>query len=546
MENTHKLAIGVGGSIVLITILLLSYSGTDYGSLFVENSKLDFKNQSFNDADYLISLKDVVSVYPTHSEHFYLLLVQNNKPNELKAPLDKSFFVTTGPQIIKADLYLVHNLSMQKEGFAVQYHKVDSIKIPSQLASWYLIKLTTLPFQKGEFNVTIGEVTLDPEISACGTINTPGIYNLTSGITNGVNCFSIETSNVSFNCAGLTLDGNGSSSGYAFSVVNQTNISLSNCTITEFQTPIQFTNSNGSANFISLINNTEGFQTFTNGTLNISNSSVLNQTKYFYSNSPMNQTITNFTFGISNTSSRLYYPLISATTLNLTNNSNLIIDPSFVSINSSALASLNTSATIFLTSTNCTSKNIMKKFDYPVTAADIIANGTYQGKQATCVSGIANFNVSSFSGYALNTSNYNVSFANPNGSINLVASAPYQYNNTPDYQNVYVPSLNFTNNLNTTIWNITVYLNETLSLPNGSVNLYAYNSPYRPPNITQNWSGTGNGIVTIPFLMTNNSSTVIIRRIRANESVGVWFWADFINVTDNQTKSIDILVGGGN
>lgn len=306
MENTHKLAIGVGGSVVLITILLLSISSPNSGVLFVENSKLDFKNESLNGVDYLISLKDVAQIYPTHTDHFYLLLVQNNKQSTTIANLKKELIFTDGPMISDAELYLVHNLSMLDSGFLVQYHKVDKLEIPSQHASWYLIKLKTPSYQKGNFNITLGDATLDPEISACGTINSPGFYNLTSGIANATNCFLISTSNVTFDCQNVLIDGNGTSSGYAFSVSNQTNISLVNCPITQFQNPVQLTNTNASVQNLVLINNTNSVQVLSSSNISFSNLTVLNQTNFFYSNSSINSSISNFVFGF-NGSSRLSY-----------------------------------------------------------------------------------------------------------------------------------------------------------------------------------------------------------------------------------------------
>lgn len=146
------------------------------------------------------------------------------------------------------------------------------------------------------------------------------------------------------------------------------------------------------------------------------------------------------------------------------------------------------------------------------------------------------------SGEGVNDS-YNLTYTASGNMLNLTCYQAYMNSTPPEGQTIFTPSIIITNNNETNaIYNITLGLNS--SLPSGFT-LYAWPQPYRPDNQTQNWSNTGHGIVTIPIQITDNVSTVVLRRIKANSTASLWFWSDCTNVSDNLTMSFNLTWGGG-
>ena len=175
----------------------------------------------------------------------------------------------------------------------------------------------------------------------------------------------------------------------------------------------------------------------------------------------------------------------------------------------------------------------------------IVLNGTDYGF-ADCDGQQVFFNVSSWSGYTVFGGNgtYLVNYTDPNGNINISCGQPFVNSSQPQWQDVFTPSVILSNVYNVTIYNMTLALNTSITLPQGNFTLWAYNSGYRPIYQSQDWSSTGSGTVYIPRQITTTPS-VVVRRLRANETVGVWFWGDCTNVTDNQSISTQLLWLGG-
>ncbi len=81
-------------------------------------------------------------------------------------------------------------------------------------------------------------------LSSCGTITRPGSYELSQDLlAQGGTCMSIDTSNVVLSCNGHSIRGAGS--GSAFIVGRESNVSISNCTASNFAIGIKASNASG-------------------------------------------------------------------------------------------------------------------------------------------------------------------------------------------------------------------------------------------------------------------------------------------------------------
>ncbi|MGC8662624.1 MAG: right-handed parallel beta-helix repeat-containing protein [Candidatus Micrarchaeia archaeon] len=69
-------------------------------------------------------------------------------------------------------------------------------------------------------------------LSNCTTITNPGNYSITGNIKAVPNCFTIKASNVSLNCNGALISGTGT--GSAFTILNESNVSINNCNVKKF------------------------------------------------------------------------------------------------------------------------------------------------------------------------------------------------------------------------------------------------------------------------------------------------------------------------
>ncbi|MFA5411728.1 MAG: right-handed parallel beta-helix repeat-containing protein [Candidatus Micrarchaeia archaeon] len=146
------------------------------------------------------------------------------------------------------------------------------------------------------------------------------------------------------------------------------------------------------------------------GTYNLFwNTSIYNQSSYI--NAPANTNFTNITFGYNSTIGLINYRFINtSTTLQLTT-TNLLLNPSWVSLDDASANAVdaNQSANITISTDSCAFP-IWRKLGFPITLADIIANGSvYTPIWTVCLSGAVKFGVTSFSGYTSYDSCVNLS-----------------------------------------------------------------------------------------------------------------------------------------
>ena len=123
----------------------------------------------------------------------------------------------------------------------------------SRYKDW-ILEITTPNWEVGAFNVTVGASFIDPDVSACGFLNTANsVYNLTKTIQiNSSTCFTLNNTGITLDCKGYLLLGNRTSltNGIALTVGNST---IKNCYIQDFANDISITSNN---NYI--YNNTLG------------------------------------------------------------------------------------------------------------------------------------------------------------------------------------------------------------------------------------------------------------------------------------------------
>lgn len=267
---------------------------------------------------------------------------------------------------------------------------------------------------------------------------------------------------------------------------------------------------------------------------------------YLYTSDTTNSTYTDTTLGYDSINKINWNGSISTNETNLIEGSTIYSQRYWTSLNDSANDPFNTTAIVYMESRACANQSVYVKTGFPVTLLDILANGSVH-TTVNCTSNETNFTVTGFSGYAMASGNvtYTIDYADPNDILNLSCFEAYMNSSEPEYQDYDTPAVNLTSIIDTaSIYNITLKINDSLSTLNGTVLLFTYPSHLRPANQTQNWSNTGNGIVNIPIEVTN-STTVILRRIKASSNVGLWFWMDCVNITDNQSMNFSMTWGGG-
>ena len=83
-------------------------------------------------------------------------------------------------------------------------------------------------------------------LSSCGTINKPGNYSLQSNtISTGLTCFSIKASNVILSCASHSILSSQPGQGSTFNINGLENVTISDCSESNFASAVIATNSSG-------------------------------------------------------------------------------------------------------------------------------------------------------------------------------------------------------------------------------------------------------------------------------------------------------------
>ena len=134
-------------------------------------------------------------------------------------------------------------------------------------------------------------------------------------------------------------------------------------------------------------------------------------------------TFINSTFGYNSTHGTVFFPLANFTSLDDENvgvymeeADNIYFQPDWISINTSnidnyGLPGFNTTADVVLYSFDCANMTVVWETDFPTSRGDILSGGNIVGV-ADCTDNTANFSVTEFSGYALDSPGLNLSIWN--------------------------------------------------------------------------------------------------------------------------------------
>lgn len=149
------------------------------------------------------------------------------------------------------------------------------------------------------------------------------------------------------------------------------------------------------------------------------NNKIYNATVYVWQTDTETSTWINLTMGYNTTTGKIRIPSMTITSIQKAEETaNLKLQPTFISINTSALPSWNTTAYATLTTDNCNKSTIYKLAGFPTTKEAITGTGTYYGL-ANCTGTEATFTATGFSGYAPSyNSSMNLTFLTPiNGTL---------------------------------------------------------------------------------------------------------------------------------
>ena len=100
------------------------------------------------------------------------------------------------------------------------------------------------------FILMIKSVSAQTNVSACGTLSTPGSYVLNQSISSSITCITINASDVVLDCQGYAITGGNTGRGINATRIN--NATAKNCVITNFAVGIYYFNTSNGA----IINNT--------------------------------------------------------------------------------------------------------------------------------------------------------------------------------------------------------------------------------------------------------------------------------------------------
>lgn len=343
------------------------------------------------------------------------IIIQGENPNNYNLTVDSMSFKLDKDLIVKNKVY---NIS-----FSNNYSNYnDILKIANDITiterkefnNWtelgtkykttyssqyfaYKIDFEIPQYEKASYNFSIGykkdggtpiPITLDPDVSDCGTLSSAGVYTLTADITNTPSsCFLIENSDITLNLNGHTIDGDCGSTtdkGILQQTESRTNITVANGTIQQFGDGIYFL-STGTTGTGHLFTNLTIAPTTTSNCAssvgimftNNENSTISNNTirdtgwgGIWTGDNDINITIANNTFknnglrsillGISSTGNTIY--------------NNLFNDTTYIFANAGSSASWNTTKTLI---TNIVSKTYI--------GGNYYTNSTGNGHSDTCV-----------------------------------------------------------------------------------------------------------------------------------------------------------------
>ena len=262
-------------------------------------------------------------------------------------------------------------------------------------------------------------LTYNTTITSCFEAKLPNkTYNISSNLTGNLStgiCIKVSAENVTIECNGYKIHGNYSNTTGIYSSFSGTVIR--NCIIENYSKGIFVDNATVEILNNTILNNTLGLllsssnhsvlssNTYFSNQIslnsnnshftNLSNEFLFNQT-FFMNISSSNLSFYNLTLAYNETIGKVTFNALNLTDIQLKNNSNIILDPWFISIDN---PQFNVSANVTIYTENCNYRPF-KSHSFYSSRVEIIKNGfEYQPISWNCVDGTTTFEVSNFSSY---------------------------------------------------------------------------------------------------------------------------------------------------
>jgi hypothetical protein len=250
-------------------------------------------------------------IFPDHADHFYILKIPNIaisvslNMSMINASMKRGNITSiTAYPIVSEYVYekiegvipptfkngtQITNETIIKRNYTVYEGNASVSRINTSASRNYIIKITTLPFSKGHFNLTVSSMKFDPDVTDCGTLTESAeTYNLKNDISNNeANCIVIGANNITLDLNGHSIGSNGTN--YAsIRMLGKYNITIRNGTL----------NANTSYGMVIWLSSNS---TISNVTSNSNGSTSI----FFYSGSSNNTLINSTVF--SNISISVYF-----------------------------------------------------------------------------------------------------------------------------------------------------------------------------------------------------------------------------------------------
>ena len=277
----------------------------------------------------------------------------------------------------------------------------------------YFSRTTQTPYQpvyqesdSPEYYAMVGWFGWDQEIF-CPANLTFNTYLMKNVSVSG-DCLNFLHSNITLDCQGFTIFGD--DTGKGLNISDQHDIHIKNCNFKDFKYAVYVYNSHDITFDNISIEGVPGyairFESSTNN--NFQNTRVYDSEGYIYSPSQSNS-FSDIVFGYNSSVGLLEYANLDISN-SIANSSNILLNPYFVSVNSSALSDFNKSANITIRTTTCKSPAVYKALGLPDSYAKILSEGTVC---TNCIVHSCNpteliirIEVPSFSGYAVGNQTY--------------------------------------------------------------------------------------------------------------------------------------------
>ncbi len=204
-----------------------------YGVYMSQSFKPDISNSTFSNDTYGLSMNGTAAGTVSNSKalHDTYGLFVNSSPGTL--------FYNTNARNNTYGIYMNSGYgSVFNGGSSSNNTDSDLYCTPytynstTDLAQGFSCGLTSCKWASASCKQTVlPSLSLYP-VSSCKTITRPGAYQLSQDIIAQSTCLSVAASNVSLSCNGHSIRGSGL--GSAFLVANESNVSISNCTASNF------------------------------------------------------------------------------------------------------------------------------------------------------------------------------------------------------------------------------------------------------------------------------------------------------------------------